>query len=72
MKLSYTKNTESDFFFIKNPNVTKNKKKILAVWRGGGVGVARVSDLFFFFQNNSSLKKKFNFEGVKVREDWLV
>ena len=29
------------------------------------MGVARVSDLFFFFQNNSSLKKKFNFEGVK-------
>ena len=36
------------------------------------MGVARVSDLFFFFQNNSSLKKSFNFEGVKVREDWLV
>ena len=36
------------------------------------MGVARVSDSFFFFQNNSSLKKKFNFEGVKVREDWLV
>ena len=44
-------------FFIKNPNLTKNKKN-LAVGRGGGVGVARVSDLFFFFQKNSSLKKK--------------
>ena len=37
------------------------------------MGVARVSDLFFFFQKNSSLKKKcFLFEGVKEREDWLV
>ena len=37
MKFSYTKNTESDFFFIKNPKLTKNKKKqILAVGRGGG------------------------------------
>ena len=34
VKLSYTKNTESDFF-IKNPNVTKNKKKF---WRRGGGG----------------------------------
>ena len=35
--------------------------------------MARVSDLFFFFQKNSSLKKKsFLFEGLKVREDWLV
>ena len=51
-------------FFIKNPNVTKNKKKkILAAWRGGGVGVARVSDLFFFFQNNSSLKKSLILRG---------
>ena len=62
VKLSYTKNTESDFF-IKNPNVTRNKKKILAAWRGGGVGVARVSDLFFFFQNNSSLKKSLILRG---------
>ena len=50
-------------FFIKNPNVTKNKKKNLAAWRGGGVGVARVSDLFFFFQNNSSLKKSLILRG---------
>ena len=35
--------------------------------------MARVSDLFFFFQKNSSLKKNcFLLEGVKVREDWLV
>ena len=28
---------------------------------------------FFFFQKNPSLKKNcFLFEGVKVREDWLV
>ena len=33
--------------------------------------MARVSD--FFFQKNPSQKKKcFLFEGVKVREDWLV
>ena len=32
MKFSYTKNTVSEFFFIKNPNLTKN----LAVGRGGG------------------------------------
>ena len=39
VKLSYTKNTESDFFFIKNPNVTKNKKKSGGVeGRGCGCG----------------------------------
>ena len=32
-KISYTKNLESEYFFIKNPNLTK--KKILAVGRGG-------------------------------------
>ena len=38
------------------------------------MGVARVSDFFSFFQKNPSLKKKncLQFEGVKVREDWLV
>ena len=41
MKVSYTKNTESDFF-INNPNLTQ---KILAVGRGGG----GVSDFFFYF-----------------------
>ena len=56
--------------FIKKPNLTK---KILAIGRGG-VGVARVSDFFsFFFSNESKSKKiRFLFEGVKVREDWLV
>ena len=42
-------------FFIKNPNQTK---KILAIGRGGGGGVAMVSDFIFFFQKNPSLKKK--------------
>ena len=40
-------------FSIKNPNLTK---KILAVGRGWGRGVARVSDSFFL-QKNPSLKK---------------
>ena len=70
MKFSYTKNPKSDFL-KENPNLTK---KNLAVGRGGGV--ARVSDFFFFFfQKNPSLKNKKNcflFEGVKVREVWLV
>ena len=71
MKYSFTKNPESEFF-IKNPNLTKKKKKILAGGRGGGGGVARVSD-FFFCQKNPCLKKNcFLFEGVKVREYWLV
>ena len=60
VKLSYTKNTESDFFHKESKC---NKKKNLAAWRGGGVGVARVSDLFFFFQNNSSLKKSLILRG---------
>ena len=48
MKFSFTKNPESDFFFIKNTNLTKKKKKkILADGRGWGGGVARVSDFFF-------------------------
>ena len=33
MKISYTKNLESEFFFIKNPNLTKK------IWRLGGEGV---------------------------------
>ena len=41
--------------FIKNPNLTK---KNLVVGKGGCGGVARVSDFFFFFQKNPSLKKK--------------
>ena len=60
MKFSYTKNPESDFFFIKNPNLKKKKKKKKFCRLGGeGMGgVARVSDFFFFFQKNPSLKKK--------------
>ena len=49
-----------------------NKKKI---WRlgGEGVGVWLRQVIFFLFQKNPSLKKNsFLFEGVKVREDWLV
>ena len=46
MKFSYTKNPESEFFFIKNPNLTN---KILAVGRERGGGVARVSDIFLPF-----------------------
>ena len=33
MKFSYTKNTESEFFY---KETKPNKKKILAVGRGGG------------------------------------
>ena len=40
----------------------------MAGGRGGGGGVARVSD---FFKESKSEKKSF-LEGVKVREDWLV
>ena len=56
-------------FFIKNPNLTK--KKGLEGGRGGCGGVARVSELFFSKESKSE-KKIFFFEGVKVREDWLV
>ena len=67
MKFSFTKNPESDFFY-KEPK--SNKKNLVGGRRGG---VSRVSD-FFFQSKNPSLKKKkiFFFEGVKVREDWLV
>ena len=62
-------------FFYKETK--SDKKKNSGGWegRGGCGGVARVSDFFFlFFQKSPSLKKKsvFFFEGVKVREDWLV
>ena len=60
--------------FYKESKSNKKKKRIiiiLAGGRGGGGGVARVSD--FFCQKNPSLKKNcFLFEGVKVREYWLV
>ena len=35
MKFSYSKNPESEFFFIKNPNPTEKKK----FWLLGGEGV---------------------------------
>ena len=36
-EISFTKNPESEFFFIKNPNLTKKKKKKnMAGWRRGG------------------------------------
>ena len=54
MKFSYTKKTESDFFY----NESKSNKKNSGGWEGRAGGVARVSDLFFFFQKNPSLKKK--------------
>ena len=47
MKFSYTKNPESELFYKESKS---NKKKILAVGRGGGGGVARVSDFFFLFK----------------------
>ena len=54
-------------------NESKSNKKNLAVGRGGGGGVARVSDFFFLFSKESKSEKKicFLFEGVKVREDFL-
>ena len=45
-------------FFIKNPNLTK-EKNILAVGRGGGG--ARVSIVFSFFQKNQSQSVFFSF-----------
>ena len=38
------------------------------------MGVARVSDFFFFFfpKESKSIIFFFFFEGLKVREDWLV
>ena len=47
MKFSYTKNPESDFYKESKSYKKKKKKKKPAVERGGGVGVARVSDFFF-------------------------
>ena len=48
-----------------NPNLTKKKKIILAVGRGEVGGVARVSDFFFLFPNESKSEKKnlFSFRG---------
>ena len=47
-------------FFIKNPNLTKKK-----IWRLGGEGLRCGYGM-------SEKKNCFLFEGVKVREDWLV
>ena len=57
--------------FYKESNTNK---KNLAVGRGKGGGVARVSDCFLFSKESKSEKKLFCFlfEGKKVREDWLV
>ena len=69
MKFSYTKNLKSDFF-IKNLNLTKQNS---GGWEGRGWGVARLSDLSFFFSKESKSEKNVSFLwGVKVREDWLV
>ena len=58
-------------FYIKKPNLTKT---ILAVGRVGGLGVARVSDFFYYFFSKESKSENncFLFERVEVREDWLV
>ena len=37
-EISFTKNPESEIF-IKNPNLTKKKKKTQKLWRVGGEGV---------------------------------
>ena len=36
-EISFTKNSESEIF-IKNPNLTKKKKKHKKLWRVGGEG----------------------------------
>ena len=48
MKFSYTKNTENDYFYKE----TKSNKNYSGGWegRGGGWGVARVSDFFSYFK----------------------
>ena len=54
MKFSYTKNPESGFY----KESKFNKKKILAVGRGG---VARVMFFFLFSKESKSEKKLFYF-----------
>ena len=73
MKFSYAKNPESEFFFYTESKSNKKKKKS-GGWEGRGWCVARVSDFFFIFKKESkeSKSEKNLFEGVKVREDWLV
>ena len=68
-EISFIKNVESEIF-IKNPNLTKKKKKKYGGWEGRGWGVARVSD--FFNESKSEKKQNIFLEGVKVRDDWLV
>ena len=60
MKFSHTKNPESEFFFIKNPYLTKKS----GVGRVEGEGEARVSD-FFLFSKESKSEKKFSFRGCE-------
>ena len=45
MKLSFTKNPESEF--SEKESKSNNKKKILTAGRGRDGGVARVSEFFF-------------------------
>ena len=55
--------------FLLRIQIKKIKKKIFfRVGEGDGCCVGRVSD--FFFQKNPTLKQFF--EGMKVRDDWLV
>ena len=61
MKFSYTKNMESEFFFIKKPNLTKKKKS--GRWEGRGWGVARVKFYFLFSKESKSEKKNFFLRG---------
>ena len=56
MKFSYTKHLESVFSFYKESK--SNTQKNSGGWEGRGWGVARVSDFFFFFQKNPSLKTR--------------
>ena len=54
-EISFTKNPESEIY-IKNPNLTKKKKKKKSYggWEGRVWGVARISD---FFKESKSEKK---------------
>ena len=61
--------------FYKESKSNKQKKttKILMVRRGGGGDVAGVVDFVFLSSKESKPEKnRFLFEGVKVKEDWLV
>ena len=58
MKLSNTKNMESEFF-IKKPNLTKKNNS--GGWEGRGWGGARISDFFLCSKESKSEKKMFSF-----------